>query len=47
LVKGGDWAVEKIIGHEFVRSLGGQTISLTFVNGFSTTKIIEKSQGKI
>jgi rfaE bifunctional protein nucleotidyltransferase chain/domain len=46
LVKGGDWEVEKIIGHEFVKSLGGQTISLTFVNGFSTTKIIEKSQGK-
>jgi len=46
LVKGGDWAVEKIIGHDFVKSIGGTTISLSFINGFSTTKIIEKSQGK-
>lgn len=42
LVKGGDWPVEQIVGHEFVLSRGGQVKSLPFVNGRSTTSIIEK-----
>jgi rfaE bifunctional protein nucleotidyltransferase chain/domain len=42
LVKGGDWSVDQIVGsHEVLRS-GGEVFSLNFVDGFSTTNIIEK-----
>lgn len=44
LVKGGDWKIEQIVGGEFVRSLGGEVKSLQFINGKSTTALIEKSQ---
>lgn len=42
LVKGGDWTVDKIAGGSFVQSYGGEVKSLQFVNGFSTTSIINK-----
>lgn len=42
LVKGGDWPVEKIVGSQFVMSLGGEVKSLAFVNGKSTTGLVEK-----
>lgn len=44
LVKGGDWKPESIVGGSFVLSYGGQVKSLQFVEGKSTTKIIEKSK---
>lgn len=44
LVKGGDWKPESIAGGSFVMSYGGQVKSLQFVDGKSTTKIIEKSR---
>lgn len=44
LVKGGDWAIEKIVGAPFVQSYGGKVLSLPFIEGRSTTKIIEKSK---
>lgn len=44
LVKGGDWKPENIVGADFVMSYGGQVKSLQFVDGKSTTKIIEKAQ---
>lgn len=44
LVKGGDWQVSQIVGGAFVQSYGGQVRSLQFIDGKSTTKIIEKSQ---
>ncbi len=44
LVKGGDWKPEQIIGGSFVLSYGGQVRSLQFVDGKSTTKLIEKSR---
>ena len=44
LVKGGDWKIEQIVGSEFVLSHGGQVKSLQFVDGRSTTRIIEKSK---
>lgn len=46
LVKGGDWAPEKIVGYDFVKSYGGKVLSLNFIDGKSTTQIIEKSQLK-
>lgn len=42
LVKGGDYKVEDIVGYEFVKSYGGEVKVLPFVDGFSTTKLIEK-----
>ena len=44
LVKCGDWKIDQIVGAPFVMSYGGQVRSLNFVDGRSTTKIIEKSQ---
>lgn len=40
LVKGGDWPVEKIVGHDYVASYGGKTYSLPYIEGRSTTEII-------
>lgn len=44
LVKGGDWKIEQIVGSEFVLSYGGLVKSLNFINGKSTTNLIEKSK---
>ena len=42
LVKGGDWKKKDIVGSDFVESYGGKIRSLRFVQGYSTTKLIEK-----
>ncbi|HCA42350.1 MAG TPA: D-glycero-beta-D-manno-heptose 1-phosphate adenylyltransferase [Bacteroidetes bacterium] len=42
LVKGGDWTPDKIIGSNIVLGNGGEVKSLKFVNGYSTTNILEK-----
>jgi rfaE bifunctional protein nucleotidyltransferase chain/domain len=42
LVKGGDWKIEQIVGSKEVIDNGGDVFSLNFVDGFSTTNIIEK-----
>ena len=42
LVKGGDWAIDKILGSDFVLSRGGVVKSLPFHQGRSTSAIIEK-----
>lgn len=42
LVKGGDWPVDKIVGAQFVKSRGGTIKSLPFVNGKSSSSLIEK-----
>ncbi len=46
LVKGGDWAPDKIVGSSFVLSRGGEVKSLAFQPGRSTSSIIEKILGK-
>ncbi|MBY0384199.1 D-glycero-beta-D-manno-heptose 1-phosphate adenylyltransferase [bacterium] len=46
LVKGGDWSVDQIVGGSFVQGYGGKVCSLTFVDGKSTSKIIEKANIK-
>jgi rfaE bifunctional protein nucleotidyltransferase chain/domain len=43
LVKGGDWAIDQIVGSDFVLQRGGEVKSLQFVDGYSTTNIIEKA----
>jgi D-beta-D-heptose 7-phosphate kinase/D-beta-D-heptose 1-phosphate adenosyltransferase len=42
LVKGGDWPVEKIIGRDVVEARGGKVVNVPFVEGQSTTGIIER-----
>ena len=44
LVKGGDWKISEIVGSDFVLKNGGKVLTLQFVTGKSTTKIIEKSK---
>lgn len=44
LVKGGDWAVEQIVGADVVLANGGQVRSLPLVEGVSTTAIIGRIQ---
>ncbi len=42
LVKGGDWAVEKIVGHDIVQANGGEVYSLDLIQGYSTTNTISQ-----
>lgn len=42
LVKGGDYQIKDIVGHEIVGENGGKTIIIPFVEGFSTTGITQK-----
>lgn len=42
LVKGGDYGLDQIHGREEVEAAGGRVISLPFVEGASTTGMIEK-----
>jgi D-beta-D-heptose 7-phosphate kinase / D-beta-D-heptose 1-phosphate adenosyltransferase len=42
LVKGGDWAVEEIIGRDIVETNGGRVYSIPYIEGASTTGIIER-----
>ncbi len=42
LVKGGDWPIESIVGHEEVLQNGGEVFSLPLLGDFSTSKIVAK-----
>ena len=42
LVKGGDYGLDEIHGREEVEAAGGRVVSLPFVEGLSTSSIIEK-----
>ena len=42
LVKGGDYQLDEIHGREEVEAAGGKVISLPFVDGASTTTLIER-----
>ena len=44
LVKGGDYQPENIVGYDAVKNAGGEVIALDFHEGYSTTKIIERSR---
>ena len=47
LVKGGDWKIEQIVGHDIVTSYGGEVKSLLFKDGHSTSNLIKNLQGKL
>ena len=42
LVKGGDYNLDEIHGREEVEAAGGRVLALPFINGASTTDIIER-----
>jgi D-beta-D-heptose 7-phosphate kinase/D-beta-D-heptose 1-phosphate adenosyltransferase len=46
LVKGGDYQLDEIHGREEVEAAGGKVISLPFVDGASTTSVLEKMKRK-
>jgi D-beta-D-heptose 7-phosphate kinase/D-beta-D-heptose 1-phosphate adenosyltransferase len=45
LVKGGDYTLDMIHGREEVEAAGGRVVSLPFIDGASTTGIIERIKG--
>ncbi len=44
LVKGGDYSIETVVGHELVQAAGGRVEIVPVVEGFSTTGIVRKLQ---
>lgn len=44
LIKGGDWAVEKIVGYREVTNWGGIVHSIPFIHQKSTTALLRKIQ---
>ena len=44
LAKGGNYNIETIVGHEIVQQNGGKVKLIPFVDGFSTSAIIDKIQ---
>ena len=42
LAKGGDWALDRIVGREFVEARGGSVVSVRLREGRSTTTIVER-----
>jgi rfaE bifunctional protein nucleotidyltransferase chain/domain len=41
LVKGGDWSLENIVGRDIVESYGGEVHTIPFIEGASSSRIIE------
>lgn len=46
LVKGGDYTIDNIVGAQLVQDNGGQVAVIEFVEGCSTTRIIDKIRGQ-
>ncbi len=42
LVKGGDYTIETVVGHDIVEEHGGKTVIIPLVPGKSSTSLIEK-----
>jgi len=42
LVKGADYKPEEIVGYDIVKAKGGEVVTLEFLQGYSTTGIVEK-----
>ena len=46
LIKGADYSIEGVVGHDFVQSYGGQVKLAEIVEGYSTTAAIAKLAGR-
>jgi len=42
LIKGSDYNIENIVGYDIVMAKGGEVKTIDFIDGYSTTSIIEK-----
>lgn len=47
LVKGADYSIENIVGAKEVLANGGEVKTINFVEGYSSTSIIHRIQGKL
>jgi rfaE bifunctional protein nucleotidyltransferase chain/domain len=47
LVKGADYIREQIVGADEVERLGGRVVRVQLVDGYSTTRIVERLRGSI
>ena len=46
LVKGGDYGEDEIVGGDVVKKTGGKVVILPYIEGYSTSTIIDKIRGK-
>ncbi|MEX0987689.1 MAG: D-glycero-beta-D-manno-heptose 1-phosphate adenylyltransferase [Bacteroidales bacterium] len=46
LVKGGDYRIEEIVGSKYMATIGGRTYSVPLLEGFSSSKLIDKSRNR-
>ena len=44
LVKGSDYKIEQIVGHDLVTKRGGSVTTIEFLKGFSTSNIVAKAR---
>lgn len=42
LVKGADYKAENIVGYDIVKAKGGEVVTIEFLEGFSTSNIVNK-----
>jgi rfaE bifunctional protein nucleotidyltransferase chain/domain len=42
LVKGADWAADRIVGRDVVEARGGRVVRIALAPGFSTTNLVER-----
>ena len=42
IIKGGDYNIQDIIGADFVRSYGGEVLTIPYLEGNSSSNIIDK-----
>ncbi len=47
LVKGDDYTIESIVGHEIVLARGGEVKTVPLVKGYSTTNIVKKIEKQL
>jgi len=45
IVKGADWAADRIVGRDLVEARGGRVVRIPVAEGYSTSAIIEKIKG--
>ena len=45
LVKGADWATDRIVGRDTVEARGGRVVRAAIAQGYSTTAILERIRG--
>ncbi|MBS0530253.1 MAG: D-glycero-beta-D-manno-heptose-7-phosphate kinase [Proteobacteria bacterium] len=45
LVKGGDYTLKQVVGHEIVTARGGEVVLIDVLQGFSTTSLVKRAGG--